>query len=346
MTENLSSKTKSRVTCAIDFGKQGRQQAYARAPLSRNNSGWGTVEIAVISIANGTGPTVLLTAGVHGDEYEGQIALSRLARSLDPGEVQGRVIILPCVNVPAALADMRLSPIDGWDINRCFPGDPKGSFTPMLAHFLETAVLPHADASVDLHTAGHSFDAALSTNMHYSPDSNIRERTLAAAAAFGAPYNVVFSGVDEGATFTSCVERRGILSLGTEVGGWGRVNVDGVRIAERGVHNILKHFGVIEGTPETAQEDGAAGTRHMMVRSPDAYIFLPRDGLFEPLHRAGDDVRAGQPAGYLHNPEDLDCEPVKLRYSQDGVLWMAAGPGRGKRGDAVAVVMEDYVDDW
>ena len=54
---------------------------------------------------------------------------------------------------------------------------------------------------------------------------------MAAAAAFGAPYNVVFWGVDEGATLTSAVERRGILSLGTELGGWGRVNVEGVRIA-------------------------------------------------------------------------------------------------------------------
>lgn len=346
MSEASTMQTGSRITCAVDFGKQGRQQAYARAPLSRNNSGWGTLEIPVISIANGTGPTVLLTAGVHGDEYEGQIALSRLARTLDPGEVQGRVIILPCVNVPAAMEDVRLSPIDGWDINRCFPGDPRGSFTPMLAHFLDSVVLPHADVSVDLHTAGHSFDSALSTNMHYSADSAVRERTMAAAAAFGAPFNVVFSGVDEGATFTSCVERRGILSMGTELGGWGRVNVDGVRIAERGVRNILKHFEVIEGTPDTVQDDGAPGTRHMMVRSPDAYTFAPRDGLFEPLHRTGETVEAGKTAGYLHNPEDLSTEPVELRYAQGGVLWMAAGPGRAKRGDAVAVVMEEYSDDW
>ena len=336
----------SRIVCPVDFGKQGRQAGYARAPLSRNNSGWGTVEIPVISLANGTGPTVLLTAGVHGDEYEGQVALSRLAQTLDPGEVQGRVIILPCVNVAAALADARLSPIDGWDINRCFPGDPRGSFTPMLAHFLDSVVLPHADVSVDLHTAGHSFEAALSTNMHYAADATVRKRTLAAAAAFGAPFNVVFSGVDEGATFTSCAERRGILSLGTELGGWGRVNIDGVRIAERGVRNILGHFGVIEHAPDTVRPGGGGGTRHMMVRSAEAYIFAPRDGLFEPLHRAGAAVEAGQPAGYLHNPEDLGTAPVPLHYASGGVLWMAAGPGRARRGDAVAVVMEDYADDW
>ena len=53
------------------------------------------------------------------------------------------------------------------------------------------------------------------------------------------------------------VEGRGIVSLGTELGGWGRVSVEGVRIGERGVRNILKQLGVIEGRPETGQRDGA-----------------------------------------------------------------------------------------
>ena len=104
----------------------------------------------------------------------------------------------------------------------------------------------------------------------------MRERTMAAASAFGAPYNVVFWGVDEGATLTSSVERRGILSLGTELGGWGRVNVEGVRIGERGLHNILRHLGMIEGEPDTPQRDGSPATRHMMVRDPG--LLLVRAG--------------------------------------------------------------------
>lgn len=112
----------SRVRCDIDFDRPGRQAGYVRAPLSRNNAGWGTVEIPVTVVRNGAGPTVLFTGGVHGDEYEGQIAVSRLALDLDPAAIQGRVILMPMVNVPAALADTRLSPVDGWDINRCFPG--------------------------------------------------------------------------------------------------------------------------------------------------------------------------------------------------------------------------------
>lgn len=334
--------SESRVRCEIDFEAPGRQAGYLRAPLSRNTSGWGVIEIPVVSVKNGSGPTILFTGGVHGDEYEGQIAVSRLARSLDPAKLQGRVIMIPALNMPAVLNDTRLSPVDNRDMNRCFPGNPRGTFSEMLAHFVDTVVLPLVDVSVDLHTAGHSGDSALSTNMHYVADPKLRERTMAAAAAFGAPYNVVFWGVDEGATLTSSVERRGILSLGTELGGWGRVNVEGVRIADRALTNILKHFGLTEGQPDTRQRDGSPGTRHMMVRDAAGYSFAPAGGLFEPRNVVGDLCRAGDLAGYLHFVEDIDREPLEVRYRRDGVLWMSAGPGRVQRGDAVAVLMEDY----
>ncbi|MGO4665428.1 succinylglutamate desuccinylase/aspartoacylase family protein [Bosea sp. 2RAB26] len=332
----------SRIRCEIDLDAPGRQAGYLKAPLSRNTSGWGTVEIPIISVRNGAGPTVLFTGGVHGDEYEGPIAISRLARSLDAGAIQGRVIMIPALNIPAVMNDTRLSPVDNRDMNRCFPGNPRGTFSEMLAHFVDAVLLPHVDISVDLHTAGHSGDSALSTNMHYVADAGLRERTMAAAAAFGAPYNVVFWGVDEGATLTSSVERRGILSLGTELGGWGRVNVEGVRIADRALLNILKHFKLMEGSPDTRQRDGAQGTRHMMVRNSAGYSFAPSGGLFEPKNVVGDICRAGELAGLLHFVEDVDRPPIELRYQLDGVLWMSAGPGRVQRGDAVAVVMEDY----
>lgn len=335
---------KSRIVCDIDFDRDGRQAGYLRAPSSRNTSGWGTVEIPIVAVKNGTGPTLLLTGGVHGDEYEGQIAVSRLAHTLRAADVQGRVIMLPAVNVPAVLNDTRLSPLDERDLNRCFPGDPRGTFSPMLAHFIDSVILPLADVSVDLHSAGHSADAALSTNMHYVAGAALRQRTLAAARAFGAPYNVVFWGVDEGATLTSSVERHGILSLGTELGGWGRVNIEGLRIARRGIDNILKHLGIIDGEPDTRQRNGEPYGRDMMVRDPALYTFAPQGGLFEPCHRAGDSVVAGEPAGYLHFVEDIDHPPAELHYAASGVVWMCAGPGRCQRGDALAVVMNAYED--
>jgi N-alpha-acetyl-L-2,4-diaminobutyrate deacetylase len=335
---------KSRVQCDIDFDRPGRQAGFLRAPHSTNTSGWGTVQIPIYVLKNGAGPTLLLTGGVHGNEYEGQIAISRLAQSIKPEEISGRLILMPSVNTPAALNHngSRMSPLDGRDLNRCFPGNPAGTFSDMLAHFIDSNILPHVDVAVDMHTGGHSAEFALCTVMHDIDDPELRRKTLAAAAAFGAPFNVIFSGVDEGATLTSAIERRKILCLGTEIGGWGRVSVEALRIGERGVRNLLCHLGMTAGTPETLQKDGAPGVRHMVVPTPACYSFAPSGGIFEPRHLAGDLVTKGQTAGWLHFVEDLDRAPTEILYETSGVLWAACGPGRVLRGDCVAVVMQAY----
>ena len=95
---------------------------------------------------------------------------------------------------------------------------------------------------------------------------------------------------------------------------------------------------------ETIQRDGAAGTRHMMVRDPDCYIFAPAGGLFEPCDLAGAEVYAGDRAGWLHFVEDVDRAPIEIHHRRSGTVWMASGPGRVQRGDVVCVVMNDYDD--
>lgn len=344
MSTSTAGAARSRVICELDLDAPGRRQGYLRVPFSRDDAGWGTVEIPIVVI-NGAagGARAMFTGGVHGNEYEGQIAVSRLARTLvDPQSIRGRLILMPMVDLPAALAGRRLCPLDERDLNRQFPGDPRGTFTQMLAHFIDSVLLPRVDNLVEVHSGGHSMESALSTNMHYVDDVAQRERSMALAAAFAAPYNVVFWGVDEGATLPSAAEARGHAAIGTELGGWGRVNIEGVRIAERGLRNVMKHLGMIDGTPDTAQRDGAPGTRHMGVKGTAGYVWAPADGLFEPKHLAGQDVHAGELAGIVHFPEDWARAPIELHYRTSGVLWMAMGPGRCRKGDTVAVVMEDY----
>src|SRR5215212_10616507 len=113
----LSDEPTSRVRLDIDLTAPGRQAGYLRAPLSRNTAGWGTVEVPIVSVKNGSGPTILFTGGVHGDEYEGLIAVSHLARTLDPATVQGQVIMIAALNMPAVMNDTRLSPVDNRDLN-------------------------------------------------------------------------------------------------------------------------------------------------------------------------------------------------------------------------------------
>ena len=80
--------------------------------------------------------------GVHGGEYEGQIAIANLARALQAKDIRGRVILLPMANAPAATAGLRTSPIDEGNLNRLFPGDPAGTPSQIIAHYIETQLLP------------------------------------------------------------------------------------------------------------------------------------------------------------------------------------------------------------
>src|SRR3546814_14621900 len=108
-----------------DRDAEGRSFGALGVPHSRNDSAWGSIRIPVAGIRNGDGPTALLVAGNHGDEYEGQIALRDLARTLEPAAVTGTVIVVPGLNFPAVRAAVRCSPVDGGNMNRSFPGRPE-----------------------------------------------------------------------------------------------------------------------------------------------------------------------------------------------------------------------------
>lgn len=342
MATPAAASARTRIFHELDFDQPGKQVGYLRVPQSRDGGAWSTIEIPIAIVNGAKGPAVLFSGGVHGDEYEGQIAVSRLARRLDPQSLRGKVILLPAVDLPAALAGRRMCPIDGRDFNRCLPGDPRGSFCQMLAHFIDTELLTRVEVSVDVHAAGNAMEAAPSSNMHWVDDVEIVRKTLALAESFAAPYNVVFWGVDEGGTLAAAAERRGVLAIATELGGYGRVSVEGVRIAERGLDNVLKWLGMIDGKPDTAQRDGRPGTRHMAVRDQAAYVFAPSDGLFEPLHLPGQPVRAGELAGHLHFVEEWVRPSMPIEFRSDGYVWMAPGSGRVRKGDVVGVVMQPY----
>ena len=95
--------------------------------------------IAVIK--NGSGPTLILTGGNHGDEYEGPVTIPELARDLDPARISGRLILIPTLNNSATQAGQRVSPLDGLNLNRTFPGDPHGSITEQIPFYLNDHLL-------------------------------------------------------------------------------------------------------------------------------------------------------------------------------------------------------------
>jgi hypothetical protein len=110
----------------IDFDRPGK----ALYEVAFHYDGtWGNalVPLAVINGTAGPGPGVACFGGTHGNEYEGQVAVWRLLHELDPAEISGRVLLMPRLNTPACISGTRESQIDGVNMNRAFPGDPRGT---------------------------------------------------------------------------------------------------------------------------------------------------------------------------------------------------------------------------
>lgn len=333
--------TGTRITSTVDYEKDGRQTGFLRLPHSVHESAYGWIPIPVVCLKNGSGPTVLLNSGNHGDEYEGQVTLMKLIRALKPEQVQGRIIFTPAANFPAAMAGRRTSPIDGGNLNRSFPGDPNGTPTKMIAHYIDSVILPLCQYAVDLHSGGSSLmyvPSALATMFPGQEERNAK--TLELLQVFGAPIGYVSRqpmGADR--TLGASAARRGAASLGTEMGGSGTVTPSALKIAEAGVRRILRHVGVV---PDLAVEK-SPGTRLMEIGGPDYFVYTPEGGgVFEPLVELGDTVAKDQPAAAIHFSHTPWREPEVVRFERAGVVLCKRIPGRTERGDCLFHLGTEY----
>ena len=329
---------RSKITTDLDFARTGIQSGYLWVPNSSNDSAYGRIPIPIICIANRSGPTLLMIGGNHGDEYEGQVALARLAQEIDVDRVSGRIIIIPAANFPAAMAGTRTSPLDGGNLNRLFPGQADGGPTAMIAHYIESVLLPMADVALDLHSGGASLD--------YLPCALIRDfgsaehvaKTFALARAFGARYTQLSYGGSQGAerTLHSAADRSGTVILTTELGGGARISPEALTQAERGLRRILALTQVVAGLeveepPPTALYRGSGA---------DSYVLAPEPGIFEPRQPLGALVQKGGLAGYLHHIDTPLRHSTPVHFSADGMIISMRAMGRTSRGDCVYQTVE------
>jgi len=331
----------SPITTQIDFEEDGKQHGYLRVPHSRNNSAWGSVLIPLTVIKNGTGPTILFNAGLHGGEYEGPVSLMKLGHQLQPEDVQGRVIIIPALNLPAVVAGQRVSPIDGKDMNRVFPGVWNGTITQVVAHYVHEVLLPLCDAVIDLHAGGVSLSLIPYMSMHYLEDETQTQQTFAAMQAFQAPISLMIEEFSGEGLLDYAVERMGKIFLCAELGSAGTLSPQVVKITNVGVRNLLVHFGIIEGEVVIRESQGLSPSRLMEVPEPENYHMAMANGIYESFYELGDWVEAGNPIGQIHFVENIAWEPQSIIAQRSGMLLCTRGPGFVELGDSVAVVARD-----
>ena len=318
------------IRCSIDLDRPGRRVGWLEVKHSNNRHAYGFIPVPIACIGRGEGPTALITAGNHGDEHEGQIIARRLIREIDPERVQGRLIVMPALNYPAVIEDSRVSPIDGGNMNRAYPGDAAGTPTFAIAHYVETVLFPMCDAALDLHSGGKASEFLPCAFLVKSGSREFLSAKLDAIKAFGAPATTVVSATADQRSLSGAADRHSVMNTATELAGGGTVGVDALAIGEAGTRRWLAHVGVLESD---AAPPAAPPTRFLQTRDRSDFAIAPMDGLFEPRVKLGDEVEAGDVAGIVHPVDDPEREGAEVRFSAAGVVVCRRVPARTVRGD-------------
>jgi predicted deacylase len=286
------------------------------------------VEMPVVVI-NGTrpGPTVCITGGVHGAEYPGIEAAIRLSRTLSPEAVRGAVIVVPIVSVAAfQRRAIYINPMDGVNINRVFPGNPAGTITEVMAATLFREAVAQSDAFIDLH-GGDLVEALIPFTIYYESGNPTVDRASRGMAEVYGIKHIVRSMAIRGGSYQAAAAM-GKPAILTESGGQGILDEPSVQIHVGGVTNVLRHLGVLEGTPAPGEPP---------VHIPQsAWLAAEQGGIFYPAVAVGQTVQKGQVVGEFR---DWFGEPLGRVESPAGgiVLFLVTSPAINK-GDPILSV--------
>ena len=187
------------------------------------------------------GPTLTVFGGVHGDEFEGQLAATILAASLGPRLDAGVLRVVAAANPLAVRSRTRSTVADGKNLARSFPGDPDGSITERVAWVLTTRAIEGSDVLVDLHSAGEALSMPLMIGYAQAQADSCHPL----AEAFGAPLIWEHDAVGPGRSITTAADR-GVSALYVECSGGGSIRHSELAVLVEGVERIAQHMGLIE----------------------------------------------------------------------------------------------------
>lgn len=269
------------------------------------------------AVLHGTRPgkTMLITAGVHGGEYVGIQAAIELSQKLKIQKVAGTIIIVKVINVPAfERRNGSMGLTDGKNLNREFPGNPKGTEMERLAWAVSHELQPAADYYIDLHS-GDDYEQ-LTSYVYYAgmADEKTVSQSRRMAEQVDVPY-MVRSNVASGGAYNYAASQ-GIPSILIERGGMGAWTSEEVRSTRRDVRNILCHLGIYQGKKDYR-------TYYPLDVTDICYQDASRDGLWYPFKKPGDMIREGEILGEVRDYEGGLLELSVAEY--DGVILYQTG---------------------
>jgi predicted deacylase len=282
---------------------QPGERVLTRLVISRLPSG-AVIDVPVHVIrSTEPGPVLLLMAGMHGDEVNGIETIRRLIRRDLLQPARGTIIAIPILNIYGFLNFSREVP-DGKDVNRSFPGHPRGSVASRVAHRFMREIMPLVDYGIDFHTGG----AARANHPQLRCVLGEDPATDALAAAFGAPFTL-HARLRTG-SLRATAHALGKPIIVYETGESLRFDEAGIEEGIAGTLRVLHHLGMGPAGPAPARANVVC-QRHRWLRARYA-------GLFRAHVALGDFVEEGQIFGSISDP--YGGQSVRLECTASGYV--------------------------
>ncbi|WP_442544589.1 succinylglutamate desuccinylase [Arthrobacter sp. KN11-1C] len=328
----------------IDFAAVGKQLGYLEIEHSDNENDAAVIPSPIAVLSGGDGPTVLLIAGTHGDEYEGQILLQELIRTVNPDEVTGRLIILPALNIAAVREGRRVSSVDRVNLNRALPGRADGGPALQIASIVSGELIPMADFVMDIHSGGIASEYVPSAFVYQGPTPELWAEKTAAVAAFNAPYSVVVKPMLKAGSISGAADQAGVPMISTELGGRGTVSLPILNRARKGLRSLLGHWGVLKDA--AASGDAASSAAEAPIQwvelTAQSPVHSTMAGILEPVVELGQKVTAGDLVARVHSVEELERPPKDFFAPIDGVVAIVRHPALVNVGTIVVNIAVDH----
>lgn len=321
----------SLITSEVDFNAEGKHCGYIRLAHSVSRSAYGWLPVPVVSIKRGQGPKIVVMAGNHGDEYEGQIIVQQLIATIEAVDVEGQLILLPMANFPAAQAGQRTSPLDQLNLNRIFPGDAQGTTTAVMANYIETVLLAGADYFIDIHSGGQSLEYLPLAMANIEGSAAHQERLKVMLESLALPHTLLFSEDTQGWFATSAAYRQGACAVTVELGGGGRVNS---HYRKKFQYSLLRFFSAVQLCNNSAELKPPHAIQYV-ESTAEQLIFCYADGLFESQVALGDWVEKGQLLACIYQPETPLSEVTKVYAEVEGIVICLRAMAATARGDCL-----------
>lgn len=257
---------------------------------------------ATILCGTKPGKTLILTASIHSGEYPGVPALIRLANLLNPEELAGNLLIIPCVNVSGFWArSASIVPEDRGNLNQDYPGSPTGGVTARIADYFVREILSNGDFILDLHSGDQQ--EPLSACLFFTKWEAVREQQLSVAMQLDIP-NLIESSASTGEV-SYAAKHLGIPGLLLERGSCGYCHEEWIEAYSKDLRQFLRAMGAYP-----FQEEPVC---RKTVYTENVYLTSDRQGLWYPAIREGERIQEGQKLGTI---EDFYGNPLVTYYAK------------------------------